>query len=94
MLLLSDLNATLLLPQTEALSYLTFPIISIVQQKLWGVGKISAVDGTSNDISTNFCQHVLPMAQCLILFAGFLQRSQRRRMCIDLCLGKLRNCFL
>ena len=36
------------------------------------VGLIWVVDATSNDIFTNFCQHVLPMARCQILIVGSL----------------------
>ena len=47
-----------------------------------------------NDISTNFCQHVLPRVHCPILFVWSLQKSQRSCMCIDLCSGKLKLVIL
>ena len=67
-----------------------FLVISIVQEKLWEVGKICVV---IDDISTNFFQHVLPMAYCIILFVGSLQWSQESYV-YWLMLGKTEKLIL
>ena len=67
-----------------------FLVISIVQEKLWEVGKICVV---IDDISTNFFQHVLLMACCIILFVGSLQWSQESYV-YWLMLGKTEKLIL
>ena len=70
-----------------------FPVISIVQQKLWEVEKIWVVD-LSNDMPTNFCQHVLLMAHYLMLIQGLLFKVTKESYMHWLIFGKVRNWFL
>ena len=69
-----------------------FPVISIVQQELWGVGKIWVVEAVSNDISTNFYQHVLLRAHCTL--CGVLVKVTKESYVYSLMFGKTEKLIL
>ena len=69
-----------------------FPVISIVQQELWGVGKIWVVEAVSNDISTNFYQHVLLRAHCTL--CGVLVKVAKESYVYSLMFGKTEKLIL